>query len=290
MDSSYIFDRTKPEYSFYRPFIMGTNGGISSNNYYATKAGLEILAKGGNAADAAVAVSLVLGVTEPYHSGIGGGCFTLYYDNKTKDFLSLDARGAAPIKAFRDMYLDENGNVDSTWEWFDGKAVAAPQLYRALEKLNKEYGTMSFEELSQPAIKLAREGFTANFLYAYAMVRPTCDHAAKHSEYFKKTYMKNGEKYKFGDKITNPDLADTMEKVATKGIDWFYNGEVADMMLNAYRLVMAFLSRKILKSVLPRSDLLFAVTSLDMILFRCLPPALAALISYRCSTFLRISI
>ena len=231
MDNTFIFNRPKPDHSFYRPFIMGTNGGISSNSYYATKAGLEVLAKGGNAADAAIAVSLVLGVTEPYNSGIGGGCFTLYYDNKTKQFLSLDARGAAPIKAFRDMYLDENGNVDITWEEFDGKSVAAPQLYRALEKLNKEYGTMSFEELSQPAIKLAREGFTANFDYIFSLARPTCDHAAKHSEYFKKAYMNNGEKYKFGDKITNPDLADTMEKVAINGIDWFYNGDVADMMV-----------------------------------------------------------
>ena len=130
MDSTLIFEREKPTYCFYRPFIMGTKGGVSSNNYYATKAGLVILAKGGNAADAAVAVSLVLGVTEPYHSGIGGGCFSLYYDSKSQKMLSLDARGMAPIKAFRDMYLDENGNVDSTWEWIDGKSVAAPQLRR----------------------------------------------------------------------------------------------------------------------------------------------------------------
>ena len=231
MDQSFIFDRVKPLHAFYRPFIMGNNGAVSCNNYYATKAGLEVLAKGGNAADAAVAVSLVLGVTEPYHSGIGGGCFTLYYDKAKDQFLSLDARGMAPIKAHRDMFLDKDGNVDKTWEWFDGKSVAAPQLYRALEALNKEHGTMSIAELSQPAIDLARDGFTCNFLYEFAMNHPLCGHAASHSEYYKKTYMKNGEKYKFGEKITNPDLADTMEKVAKNGIDWFYCGDVADKMV-----------------------------------------------------------
>lgn len=231
MDTSLIFERTKPMHCFYRPFIMGYSGGVSSNNYYATRAGLEILARGGNAADAAVAVSLVLGVTEPYHSGIGGGCFSLYYDSKTGRTLSLDARGLAPQKAHRDMYLDAEGNLDSTWEWFDGKAVAAPQLYRALERLNKEYGTMSLAELSQPAIDLARQGFTCNFLYEYAMYHPLCGHAASHSEYYKKVYMNGGEKYKFGDKIVNPDLADTMEQVAQKGVDWFYNSEVADRMV-----------------------------------------------------------
>ena len=111
MDHTFIFDRERPLHCLYRPFIMGTKGGVSTNSYYATKAGLEILQKGGNAADAAVAVSLVLGVTEPYHSGIGGGCFTLYYDKKSGRTLSLDARGAAPKKAFRDMYLDADGNV-----------------------------------------------------------------------------------------------------------------------------------------------------------------------------------
>lgn len=234
MDDRLIFDRMneKPEFCYFRPFIMGDCGGVSSNNYYATKAGLEILAKGGNAADAAVAVSLVLGVTEPYHSGIGGGCFTLYYDNQKKDFLALDARGAAPIKAHRDMFLDKDGNVDPSWEWFDGKSVAAPQLYRALEKLNKEHGTMSMSELAQPAIRLAREGFTCNFIYEYASRRPLYDHAAKHSSYFIDVYARpDGTPHQFGDKVTNPDLADTMEKVAEKGVDWFYNGDVADRMV-----------------------------------------------------------
>ena len=235
MDQAFVSGRTKPAYCRYRPFITGDNGGVSSNNYYATKTGLEILAKGGNAADAAVAVSLVLGVTEPYNSGIGGGCFSLYYDHKTGRKLALDARGTAPEKAFRDMYLDADGNVDESWEWFDGKSVAAPQLYRAMERLNREYGTMSMAELAQPAVRLAREGFTCNFLYAFAMNHPLCEHAARHSEYFKKVYMRNGEKYTFGEKVTNPDLARTMELVAENGVDWFYNGPIADKMAECVR-------------------------------------------------------
>lgn len=235
MDHTFIFDRERPQHCLYRPFIMGTKGGVSTNSYYATKAGLEILQKGGNAADAAVAVSLVLGVTEPYHSGIGGGCFTLYYDKKSGRTLSLDARGAAPKKAFRDMYLDADGNVDESWEWFDGKAVAAPQLYRALERLNSKYSTMSLKELSEPAIRLARDGFTCNFMYEGAMNHALTAHAAKYSEDFRKSYLKNGEKYRFGDLVTNPDLARTMERVAENGVDWFYNGEAADAMVSCVK-------------------------------------------------------
>ena len=243
MDHSPIFSRSKASFSRCRPFVSGTQGGVSTNNYYATKAGLEIMANGGNAADAAVAVSLALGVVDPFHSGIGGGCFSLYYDSPSGSFLSLDARGTAPAKAFSDMYLDDAGNVDETWESFDGKSVAVPPLYKALERLNRTYGTMSMEELSEPAIRLAREGFIAGSLYEYAMEHPLCTHAAAYSDDFKRVYMKNGEKYRFGDRIVNPDLADTMEAVAKNGIDWFYHGEPAERMVKCVQRRAGVLSR-----------------------------------------------
>lgn len=235
MERTFIFDRPRAPHCMYRPFLLGTGGGVSSNSWYATRTGLEILEKGGNAADAAVAVSLVLGVTGPYHSGIGGGCFTLFYDSSSGNVLSLDARGTAPAKAFRDMYLDRDGNVMDCWEKFDGKSVAVPLLYRALEYLNREYGTMSLKELSEPAVRLAREGFSCGFMYEGSMGHDLTARAAAHSEAFRRSYMKNGEKYRFGDLVTNPDLARTMELTAENGVDWFYLGEPAEQMVRCVR-------------------------------------------------------
>jgi len=88
-----------------RPSINGTYGAISSNNVYATQAGLNVLRNGGNAFDAAVAVSLVLSVVEPHHSGIGGGCFTLAYSKQENAVYALDGRGIAPRNATKDLFL-----------------------------------------------------------------------------------------------------------------------------------------------------------------------------------------
>ena len=98
--------RQLPEMAIFRNHTVGKRGAVSSNSPYATKAGLEILKQGGNAIDAAVAISLVLGAVEPYHSGIGGGCFHVVYHKETDQFYAVDARGVAPIHATQDMFLD----------------------------------------------------------------------------------------------------------------------------------------------------------------------------------------
>ncbi|MEG1931577.1 MAG: gamma-glutamyltransferase, partial [Pygmaiobacter sp.] len=92
------------EIAMYRPFVSGSRGGVSSNSPYASRAGLEMLRNGGNAIDAAVAISLVLGVVEPYHCGIGGGCFHVVYHKETNQFYAVDARGVAPLGADQDMF------------------------------------------------------------------------------------------------------------------------------------------------------------------------------------------
>ena len=110
--------------AMYKPHVSGTQGAVSCNNPYAAQAGLEILKQGGNAFDAACAISLALGVVEPYHSGIGGGCFHVYYDKKSDSFGCVDARGVAPANAYQDMMLDENGEVDLNLTEFSGRSVA----------------------------------------------------------------------------------------------------------------------------------------------------------------------
>ena len=107
-----------------RPVAHGSCGAISSNNVYATKAGLEILRAGGNAFDASAAVSLALAVVEPHHSGIGGGCFSLLYTAKDGQVTSLDGRGVAPKNATADLFL-KDGVVQDEWKDLGGQAEEA---------------------------------------------------------------------------------------------------------------------------------------------------------------------
>ncbi len=217
--------------ALYKPRVSGTQGAVSCNNPYAAKAGLEILKQGGNAFDAACAVSLALGVVEPYHSGIGGGCFHVYYDKKTGCFGCVDARGVAPANAYQDMMLDENGEVDLNLTEYSGRSVATPALYRAMDGLLKRYGTMTWEQVSAPAIRLAREGFACGAIYSQASGSDEAEHNTAEYEGFCELYTDHGAPYQFGQIITNPDLADTMEQVAQNGADWFYTGSIADEMV-----------------------------------------------------------
>ena len=224
--------------AMYKPHVSGTEGAVSCNSPYAAQAGLEILKQGGNAFDAAAAIALVLGVVEPHHSGIGGGCFHVFYDKKTEQFHSVDARGVAPKNAYQDMFLDANGEVDLNLTEFSGRSVAVPALYRAMDNLLKQYGTMTWKQVSAPAIRLCREGFYCGFAYARISDTPEAEHNRESYEGFAQLYLNNGKPRQFGELVKNPDLADTMEQVAEHGVDWFYSGPVADEIVrqvNKYR-------------------------------------------------------
>jgi len=229
-NNSYL-GRTLSDIAVYRTYPSGRGGGVSSNSPYSTSAGLEILKRGGNAIDAACAISLVLGVVEPYHSGIGGGCFHVVYHKETDTFYACDARGVAPINAYQDMFLDEHGEVDLNLTEFSGRSTAAPALYRAMDSLLKKYGTMTWEQVSQPAIRLAREGFKCGFMYARISDTPEAEHNARAYEGFAELYLNSGKPRTFGEVVKNPDLAATMEAVAQNGVDWYYHGPIADEII-----------------------------------------------------------
>lgn len=233
-----------PAFARYRAELYGTKGAISSNNPYATKVGLEILKQGGNAADAAVAVSLTLGLVEPFNSGIGGGCFTLYYDKKDNRFYGINARGVAPAAATTDMFLGRDGEPDPELCEHYGKVVATPTMYRAYEKLLREHGTMTLREVSAPAIRLAREGFHCGFMYARASEDTDMDYNAARFEGFAELYLEHGKRNELGDLVKNPDLADTMEQVAEHGADWFYNGPIAKEIVSAVQRYSGIMTEK----------------------------------------------
>lgn len=216
-----------------KPSACGDCGAISSNSSYATHAGLEILQRGGNAFDAAVAVSLALSVVEPHHSGIGGGCFCLIYSKDRNAVYALDARGTAPRNATEDLFI-KNGEVQDDWKDSGGQSVAIPSLLRALDVFLKDYGTMNFAEVASPAIALAKNGFGMSYTGALTMYDESVQSKIKKSEAFRKIYLKkDGSYYSFGEKQKNPELAALLQSLAEKGIDAFYEGPVANQIVES---------------------------------------------------------
>ncbi|HHL32300.1 MAG TPA: gamma-glutamyltransferase, partial [Oceanospirillales bacterium] len=140
---------------------LPNNPAIATAHPMATAAGYEILAKGGNAFDAAVAISAVLSVVEPESSGIGGGGFWLLHDVKNDKNVMVDAREQAPAAAHRDMYLDEDGNVDRDLAINGPLSAGIPGNVAAMTHIVKNYGKLSLAEDLAPAIKIAKQGFPA---------------------------------------------------------------------------------------------------------------------------------
>ena len=215
-----------------KPVAHGSMGAVSCNNIYATRAGLEILNKGGNAFDAAVAVSLTLSVVEPHHSGIGGGCFSLLYDAKTGKTEGIDGRGIAPAKATADLFI-KDGEVQDEWKDLGGQAVALPGLLKTMDIVLKKYGTMTLKDVAAPAIRCARNGFGTSYTGALTMYDNSVERKMRLSEAFRKLYLKeDGSFYRFGEIQKNQEIADLLENIAEQGVDYFYKGKVAKQIVD----------------------------------------------------------
>ena len=213
-----------------RPVAHGSCGAVSSNSVYATRAGLSVLKQGGNAFDAAAAISLALSVTEPHHSGIGGGCFALIYSSEDNEFHAVDGRGIAPGKAAADLFI-KDGEVQDEWKDLGGQSVAVPGLLRTLDLFLKRYGTMTIADAAKPAIRLAEEGFGVGYTGALTMFDDSVKRKLKLSEAMRKLYLReDGSFYRFGEIQNNPELGAFLRKIAAKGIDYFYKGEIAEKL------------------------------------------------------------
>ncbi|WP_419419526.1 gamma-glutamyltransferase [Legionella sp. D16C41] len=208
---------------------------VASAHPMATNAGLEILAAGGNAFDAAIAVSATLAVVEPYHSGLGGGGFWLFYDAKAKKNIMLDSREVAPLAAHKNMFLDKNGQVIPGLSLNGGLAAAIPGEPAALAYIAQHYGRLPFEQSLAPAIKLAEQGFA---------VDAQLNHFSQMSDRMQvmlrypataAIFLHNNQPYKIGEILKQPDLAKTLKLLAKKGHDGFYRGVVAEKLVAGIR-------------------------------------------------------
>lgn len=220
-------------YVLFVPFSFAGNqngqAAIASAHPLATAAGFEILQQGGNAFDAAIAVSAALAVVEPAGSGLGGGGFWLLHRENDKQQIMLDSRETAPAKAHRDMYLDENGEVLRELSLNGPLAAAIPGTPAALDYLAEHYGELPLSITLAPAIRYAREGFAVTPRYQrYMGFR---QHAL--SAEAKAIFLDNDDIPALDTLIIQQDVANTLEAIAKRGRDGFYQGEIAKQMVDA---------------------------------------------------------
>lgn len=204
---------------------------VASANPSATNAGLNILAQGGNAFDAAVAVAAVLSVVEPYHTGLGGGSFwLLHQENKHKNIF-IDARETAPLAASKDMFLAADGSLIPGLSLNGGLAAAIPGQPAALVYVAKNYGRLPLATTLAPAIKLAEEGFLVDKQLNRFLTRNDRLEQLKKYPASAAIYLKNGRPYEIGERLIQTDLANTLKRLAAEGERGFYTGDIAQKLV-----------------------------------------------------------
>ncbi len=199
---------------------------VSSANPYATEAGLRILEKGGSAIDAAITVQLVLNLVEPESSGIGGGAFSLYWDNANKKLSSYDGREKAPMLATEKLF-QENGKNMNWWEALaGGRAVGVPGVVAMLEKVHKQHGKLPWADLFEDAIKLAEDGFEISPKLGQSILNKTNPALGRYEETWR-YFFPDGKPLAAGTIKKNPEFAMTLRRIAFLGAKGFYKGQIA---------------------------------------------------------------
>lgn len=204
-----------------RSEVMGRHGMACTSHPLSTMAAIDVLKKGGNAIDAAIAANAVLGVVEPEMNGIGGDLFAIVYDAKTKKLYGLNASGRSP----HSLTLDEFKKRNLSYIPVNGPlSVSVPGCVDGWFELNKRFGKLTMAELLKPAINYAREGFALEDEAAFYWKE-----VPGYSSYPStlETYLPNGNVPARGEVFKNPDLSNTLQKIAAGGRDAFYKGDIA---------------------------------------------------------------
>ncbi len=200
------------------------DGVVASVHPLATKTGLDVFAKGGNAIDAALAVAFTLGVVDSHNSGIGGGCFIIARQSDGT-IIAIDGREIAPAAATRDMYLRE-GKAVSDLSKTGALAIGVPGSIKALHYLQQSAGKLEFSDVILPAARIADRGVNVSDVMAKRL-QYTAGHLKKFPESAKIFLDNNGRPWEAGQLLVQKDLAKTYRKLAKQGPDYFYKGEFA---------------------------------------------------------------
>jgi gamma-glutamyltranspeptidase/glutathione hydrolase len=209
--------------------VRGAHGMVAADEDLGSQVGVEMMKRGGNAVDAAVAVAFALAVVEPAAGNIGGGGFMLIRLANGKTTF-LDYREVAPGKATRDMYVGKDGKLDEEASVIGYKSVAVPGTVAGLELALKTYGTMNLADVMAPAIRLAERGFPVSekLAHEFQEERPGLEHFPMSQRIF----LNGGKMWKAGETLQQPELAATLKRVARGGAEGFYSGETARLLVD----------------------------------------------------------
>lgn len=209
-----------------RSVVMSTGAMVSTSQPMATAVALDVLRGGGNAMDAAVAASATLAVTEPQSTGIGGDCFLLYHEASSGQLHGLNGSGRAPAAATLDRYRAKGYTEVPAQGLY---AATVPGALHAWETAIERFGTKSLDELLQPAIGYAKNGFAVTPVIADNWLKGRDLLAAYEDS--KRVYLRDGEALRAGDVHRHPELAATLETVAKEGAKAFYQGPIAERIV-----------------------------------------------------------
>jgi gamma-glutamyltranspeptidase/glutathione hydrolase len=222
-------DRPRDAQGWPTQAVRASHGMVATDEGLGSEAGVEILKRGGNAVDAAVATAFALAVVEPAAGNIGGGGFMLIRLAGGKTTF-LDYREVAPAKATRDMYIGKDGKLDEEASVIGYRSVAVPGTVAGLALALKTYGSMKLADVMAPAIRLAENGFPVSERLAHefeaqrpALQRFTVSH---------RIFLNDGKMFHPGDTFREPELAATLKRIARNGAAEFYSGETAHALVD----------------------------------------------------------
>ncbi|MGR4847932.1 gamma-glutamyltransferase [Streptomyces sp. LARHCF252] len=205
-----------------KPLAVGYGGAVSSVDPDASAAGIEVLRKGGNAVDAAVATAAALGVTEPYSAGIGGGGYFVYYDAKSRTVRTIDGRETAPLSADKNLFTENGKPIPFAAAVSSGLSVGTPGTPATWQRALDQWGSKRLASVLKPAERLAREGFTVDETF-----RSQTASNETRFRYFPDTaelFLPGGRLPVVGSTFKNPDLARTYAELGHKGVGAIYRG------------------------------------------------------------------
>lgn len=210
--------------------VEAKNGMVVTSHFLATQSALAVLEQGGNAVDAAVTAAFSLAVTQPRSGNIGGGGFMLISSEKKDEVVAIDYREKAPSQATVDMFLDEKGDADSNLSRFSHLAAGVPGTVAGLALALEKYGTITLQQAMAPAIELAEDGFIVTPRFSNGLKQRE-DRLKKWDSSKKVFYKADGSYYEPGDRFVQKDLAETLKRISTHGVEEFYQGKTAQLLV-----------------------------------------------------------
>ncbi|MGW2594081.1 gamma-glutamyltransferase [Streptomyces sp. NPDC001515] len=215
------------------PVAVGYGGAVSSVDADATAAGIEVLRRGGNAVDAAVATAAALGVTEPYSAGLGGGGYFVHYDARTHRVETIDGRETAPRSADASLFLEDGRPIGFDQAVTSGLGVGTPGTPATWDAALDAWGSTSLRQVLKPAERLARDGFVVDSTFR----SQTEGNQARFADFpaTRKLFLPGGRLPEVGSVLKNPDLARTYEEIGREGVETLYRGRLAEDIVRTVR-------------------------------------------------------